>query len=101
MKAQPWATLQVEGGELALAFHSLRHRAEQGVAYVIELQRSIGCAARHLHRYMAPLQRLEEPHGLGMAGSIQKKGGLSFEACLAKMFNVFHVRSSCFALGGR
>ncbi|AFK72839.1 hypothetical protein YSA_11194 [Pseudomonas putida ND6] len=50
---------------------------------------------------MAPLQRLEEPGGLGMAGSRQKKGGLSFEACLAKMFNVFHVRSSCFARGGR
>ncbi|MNC82902.1 hypothetical protein D3C75_1366210 [compost metagenome] len=50
MQAQPWATLQVEGGELALAFHALRHRAEQGVAYVIELQRGIRCAARHLHR---------------------------------------------------
>jgi len=30
-----------------------------------------------------------------MAGSRLKWHGLSFEACQAKMFNLFHARSSC------
>ncbi len=70
VQTQRWPALQVERGELALALHALRHRAKQGVAHVIELQRGIGRTTGHFHERAADESCVGIGQGkYGMAGS--------------------------------